>query len=491
MQGPTLLISQELHAEKYRAKNESFREACSRISGALQDNPKHFQEFREILLDMRFLPAGRVQSAAGSIRGVTPYNCLAGDTKILTLEYGSIAIKEVVDQSVHLLDGNGNWTECPILCHGEQETYELDFKGGFESITLRSTLEHGWVQPSGDVFLTKNSDTKREVADIRPSKMVTNEVEYHKGIAHGIVYGDGTEQDGFRIRVCSSQEETEKYLIGFIKSYQPSNNGDPTFYLNYSKSWCNLKQLPANVSQSYLLGFLRGWFLADGCVSTQPEATICGDQAEMDWLSQWGPVVGWHVIGHSKLSTETNFGARKKQSLNIRLKTCSMSSDDFLLSKHSTRWAKREEMRGNSHSWRVHGPARNPRKELVYCPVVPTTHSFALSSGIHSRNCFVSVDLSDSMVEGPASIMSAATEAAATMRQGGGIGYDFSTLRPRGDLIKKLDSKSSGPVSFMHIFDSVCKCIASSGHRRGAQMGVMRIDHPDVEEFIRCKQPSQ
>lgn len=90
-----------------------------------------------------------------------------------------------------------------------------------------------------------------------------------------------------------------------------------------------------------------------------------------------------------------------------------------------------------------------------------------------------------------APIMGIATEAAATMRMGGGIGYDFSTLRPRGDLIKKLQSHSSGPISFMSIFDAVCRCVASSGHRRGAQMGVLRVDHPDIEEFIHAKQPSR
>lgn len=106
-------------------------------------------------------------------------------------------------------------------------------------------------------------------------------------------------------------------------------------------------------------------------------------------------------------------------------------------------------------------------------------------------NCYVSGKINDSFVDGDGSILERATEAAATMRMGGGIGYDFSTLRPRGDLIRKLQSHSSGPVSFMHIFDAICKCVASSGHRRGAQMGVLRVDHPDIEEFIHAKQPAR
>ena len=99
-------------------------------------------------------------------------------------------------------------------------------------------------------------------------------------------------------------------------------------------------------------------------------------------------------------------------------------------------------------------------------------------------NCFVSGTLEDSME----SIMDKAKESAMTMKMGGGIGYDFSTLRPKGDRIVSLDSKSSGPISFMEIFDSICKTIASAGHRRGAQMGVLRVDHPDIEEFIAAKQ---
>lgn len=102
-------------------------------------------------------------------------------------------------------------------------------------------------------------------------------------------------------------------------------------------------------------------------------------------------------------------------------------------------------------------------------------------------NCFVSGTIADSFVDGPGSIMARATEAAQTMRMGGGIGYDFSPLRPRGTLIGRLGSSSSGPVPFMRIFDGVCLATSSAGDRRGAQMGILRIDHPDIEEFIHAK----
>lgn len=106
--------------------------------------------------------------------------------------------------------------------------------------------------------------------------------------------------------------------------------------------------------------------------------------------------------------------------------------------------------------------------------------------GVTAFNCFVSGTVPDSFP----GIMERATESGATMRKGGGIGYDFSNIRPRGSLIKTLGSEASGPVSFMGIFNSICNTVSSAGHRRGAQMGVLRVDHPDIEEFITAKQNS-
>ncbi len=122
-------------------------------------------------------------------------------------------------------------------------------------------------------------------------------------------------------------------------------------------------------------------------------------------------------------------------------------------------------------------------EDFKYLPAGRITAGAGTARRVTLFNCFVMGTIPDSM----GGIFDMLKEAALTMQQGGGIGYDFSTIRPRGADVKGVAADASGPLSFMDVWDAMCRTIMSAGSRRGAMMATMRCDHPDIEQFITAK----
>jgi ribonucleoside-diphosphate reductase alpha chain len=138
-------------------------------------------------------------------------------------------------------------------------------------------------------------------------------------------------------------------------------------------------------------------------------------------------------------------------------------------------------------------PEREPEKwaerfyrameDFKFLPAGRVVAGAGTSRSVTLFNCFVMGAIPDDM----GGIFAHLREAALTMQQGGGIGYDFSTLRPRGAPVKGVGADASGPLSFMDVWDAMCRTIMSAGYRRGAMMATLRCDHPDIEAFIEAK----
>jgi len=122
-------------------------------------------------------------------------------------------------------------------------------------------------------------------------------------------------------------------------------------------------------------------------------------------------------------------------------------------------------------------------EDFKFLPAGRITAGAGTDRAVTLFNCFVMGTVPDSM----GGIFENLKEAALTMQQGGGIGYDFSTIRPKGAGVKGVAADASGPLSFMDVWDAMCRTIMSAGSRRGAMMATMRCDHPDIEDFITAK----
>jgi ribonucleoside-diphosphate reductase alpha chain len=480
-------VSQELvlqiWRDKYRWNDErTTRDTFERVARAIyaQDSVHHMQEAYEAMCAGLWMPGGRIIAGAGTTKRVTLMNCLSGDTLFPTKEYGTITLEEASRYDTITVLTRRGWIEARVKCFGIQPLNKIVLspsRSKYRKATIYATPDHRWIRPyGGETTKLRVGDRVTSCAGIR----TYDERVYREGFFHGIVFGDGqlhriTQREvlgGYPLgtfhhvlracgRVTKYYDLLDQECSGGYKQ-PPAAKGDRIYYHHGAY---NLKDLPSvshRVSADYMCGFIDGWWVADGhyengntqrCISST-------NYAHLDWLIQHAQLGGYIITGDKIIGKKvTNLGIAKDPCRAVTI------------------------LAAGAVSWEV--------KEItpigiqkVYCAIVPKEHAFCLAEGVYTGNCYVNDTIQDSLDD----IMKGVSNAALVLQQGGGIGTDFSTLRPSGAILSRTGSQASGPLPFMDMWHSMSDTIMSAGHRRGAMMGTLCDTHPDLPKFITAKQ---
>ena len=456
----------------------------SRVEDSKSKQDKAFKDFKDILSDQSLVPAGRVLYGAGSEADVTFFNCFSGDTPVQT-EDGVVDIKTLAesDKEIHrVFSEDGEVREAEFRQFGEQELYEVILANG-ES--FKATAGHEWVVQKGNKPYREKVTTLdlegRRIPYIRtPHKK--DEEEYLKGIQNGIVYGDGSKSK-------SPEGESHVLLFGdkkeyvkYFKEYKQTEHygGEYTRVYGMPES---MKELPKEgASESYWQGFVEGFIGTDGNVDTRGSVTV--HQASLEDLNYVAKNLSKTSFGFSSVKMKRGISPFNKEYAPLYGLTfikSTVTENEIIRPSHKEKFKNSPKPK---NQWiRVEKVVPLEVTEPVYCAVEPETNTFVIGTGYLTGNCFVLPYPKDSR-EGLSEHRATAME---IMSRGGGVGTNGSTLRPSNALARGVNGKSSGSVSWLHDLSELTHLIQQGGSRRGAQMIMLQVDHPDIIEFIISK----
>jgi len=520
---PFQALSNSVYKSKYQLIDKTGKEidkdrvdSYRRVSRALAANEKESDfwaaEFMSAMC-AGAIPAGRIISNAGAEEhkpNTSMINCLAGETLVLT-DKGIFTIRELSEEkSVNVLNGDGAWSSVTFNSYGVQPVYAISFRfaDGKNLHTVRATANHRWIMPNGQVITTEfwlsGSRVKGfgTVPNLTIPKIHVIQEEYKLGLIHGLVYGDGNyyhyDHDVFDLTLCHDKMQLMPLVSSILnqKAKGPylmnKDTGCEAYRFSRISSSFNLKELPSvTATPSYIKGFFTGLLATDGGVHGSDERSISvilfGQKPLMDYLDQVLPLIGVLPSGTvKKIASEgqiTNYGKRKKDIYSYHVHPSTVDPNDLLLDKHKDKFRITTNGLNQIKKWHLADVNLTPELAEVFCCEEPLTKSFCLFHGMLTGNCVVAGTIKDS-IDG---IGQSVKESLQTLSGGSGIGYEFSTLRPKGAFVNGVGAKTSGPLPFADIFDKGCFTIASAGGRRGAQMATFDLRHPDVIEFIKAK----
>jgi ribonucleotide reductase alpha subunit len=513
-------------------RRETWVETIDRYMDYMRENlaeklsDKEYQELRETMLNRQICPSMRLLWSAGKAcrqSNVTAYNCVTGNTEMLTKEFGLIPIEEAYrHRRVHVLSHDGKWHEATVDYFGEQDVTDITLVKGKRKVKISCTLDHKWFingkefKTTAELIVSGKKNKGDKIIPVFAPKpaVLKKDEECDKGVIHGIVYGDGTTvrrngaKDGHLVRLCGDSRELLNYFNHYKHSYPKSYKGDCVVYL-YDQ-WAkenNLKSLPDAASLPYMYGFIKGWLAADGSINKKGQTILASNKRGVNWLQRYAGLVGLPTGNINAFPPITNYGPRSEPLYRTYFFHGAVGKDDLLRSRHKVYY--RDVTKNLRYdAWIVHSISKSLRKEKVYCATVPGTHTFVLKEGIVTGNCSYIAprnwrDLSEIMYlsmcgagvgfsvepenvekfpqiqkqngkkakpivveDSKVGWCEAFVEACTAWEKGYDVDIDYSKVRPAGARLKTMGGRASGPGPLQELMKFTRKKILARQNRR-------------------------
>lgn len=351
---------------------------------------------------------------------IVEIKCLAGDTRVLTEDSGSLTIRQIAQNAggFELLNGKGEWQWCPVKSFGIQETYEIKLKRGNETKSIRATGDHRWFvdkTPPGEKHAVSTEIT---TVGLGTGDKLTYRAPYSKikkggntrpspfGIARGIVYGDGTTKRSGGGSTVDLFGEKDAQLLRYFDGCKQSTLGNGGVRVADLPAYFKTDLPYMDDGVSYLYGWLAGYFAADGTVSKNGSCYLdCAKREPLAYVERLCLFLGipTRTIYEFETGDRTTPQGNEYPS-RIAYRICipahGLTEDFFLIDEHRQRWLGRgkETPAKRKDRWEVVDVVHGGLEE-VFCAVVEGTQQFVLDGYILTGNCKAD-DVLDEMIEG-------------------------------------------------------------------------------------------
>ncbi|CAB4217549.1 Ribonucleotide reductase large subunit, C-terminal, partial [uncultured Caudovirales phage] len=423
------------------------------------------KDLAQMMKTMQFIPGGRYLYYAGrEFKGFN--NCFSSDTKFIT-DRGTKAFSDFSDgDHVNILSPvTKNFLPATVSNFGKQPLNIITFQNVRGKSTkewkVRATPNHRWILKTGST--TENLS----IGDVIPASGLSFKrpkgEDFNDGLKHGMVFADGNQhvlKDSFahQLRLCGPKAKfagvfEEDHTI----TYPPFASGDPVIYI---KSKFSLKDLPSGKeSLEYITGFLSGWLELDGHIGVVKQIHSIDPKA-IAFFKEWCWLGDAIVTGNDRVDdSPTNFGDRKHplHYVNFRNTTEFVGFKVVSIEPSSI--------------------------EEVWCVTEPLHSQFTLENNIVTGNCYLLRAEEDTREEWANVVW----RAMSCLSSGGGIGVDYSILRPSGRILKRTGGIASGPLPLMQAVNEIGRNVMQGGSRRSAIYASLNWQHEDIPLFMRAK----